>query len=274
MPVAQVFFRSVVVALALGLSGAAHACGPDTDCELGNRHYRIALPDGHDGATPVGAIVFAHGYRGSARGTMRNKNLRQMVSDMGLAFIAVKSARDDWDIPGAPSDLNSDGRVELGYFEKVVADVTRRHHVDPKRIMMSGFSAGGMVTWQLACDRPDLFAGFAPMAGTFWQGPPATCKGTTNVIHIHGTEDRTVPLAGRRIGSTKQGDVNDVLAFYRKEGGFGPIKTTAVSDDLTCARQTDAATDVLEFCTFKGGHSFKRSYLKYAWDRLAAAGKL
>lgn len=273
MPVSTALIRSVVVALALGVASSAQACGPDTDCQLGDRHYRIALPDGHDGARPVGAIVFAHGYRGSARGTMRNMGLRRMVSDMGLALIAVKSARDDWDIPGAPSDLLSDGHVELEYFETVVADVTARHNVDPALIMMSGFSAGGMVTWQLACDRPELFAGFAPMAGTFWQGPPAACAGTTSVIHIHGTEDRTVPLAGRRIGSTKQGDVNKVLAFYRKVGGFGPIKTAEVGD-LTCARQSDAATDVLEFCTFKGGHSFKRSYLKYAWDRLDAAGKL
>jgi len=231
------------------------------------------LPEGHDGATPVGAIIFAHGYRGSARGTMRNTGLRRMISDMGLALIAVKSARDDWDIPGAPSDLNSDGQVELDYFEKVVADVTARHHIDPKRIMMSGFSAGGMVTWQLACDRPGLFAGFAPMSGTFWQGPPTSCEGITNVIHTHGIKDRTVPLAGRRIGQTKQGDVNKVLAFYRNAGDFGPITTTQV-DDLTCAGQSDASTHVLEFCTFEGGHSFKRSHLKYAWDRLSAVGKM
>lgn len=273
MPVARALIGSVVVALGLGVAGLAQACGPDTDCQLGNRHYRIAMPDGHDRADPVGAIIFAHGYRGSARGTMRNKRLRRIVSDMGLAFVAVKSARDDWDIPGAPSDLNSDGHVELAYFEAVKADITSRFAVDPDRIMMSGFSAGGMMTWQLACDRPELFAGFAPMSGTFWQGPPASCAGTTNVIHTHGTEDRTVPLAGRAIGRTKQGDVNKVLAFYRKQGRFGEISTTIV-DDLTCARQSDAATDILEFCTFKGGHSFKRSHLKYAWDRLNAAGKL
>ena len=273
MSVAQALVRSVVVAFALSVASTAQACGPDSDCALGDRHYRISLPEGHDRANPVGAIFFAHGYRGSARGTMRNKNLRRMVSDMGLALVAVKSARDDWDIPGAPSDLNSDGSAELEYFEAVVADISTRFGIDSTRLMMSGFSAGGMVTWQLACNRPDLFAGFAPMAGTFWQGPPAACDGVSNVVHIHGTEDRTVPLAGRRIGSTKQGDVNKVLAFYRKAGGFGQPKTAQIND-LTCAQQTNAAKDVLAFCTFKGGHSFKRSHLAYAWDTLSKAGKL
>ena len=74
---------------AMTLAPAAVACGPDTDCQIGARHYRIAMPEGHDGVTQVGAIVFAHGYRGSARGVMRNMNMRKMVSEMGLALIAV-----------------------------------------------------------------------------------------------------------------------------------------------------------------------------------------
>ncbi|WP_261385892.1 alpha/beta hydrolase family esterase [Tateyamaria omphalii] len=259
---------------ALVFGGAADACGPDTECVLGDRHYLIAMPEGHDGATPVGAIVFAHGYRGSARGTMRNMNMRRMVSDMGLALVAVKSAGDDWDIPGTPSNMDSTGAAEMAYFDDVVADITARFGVDPDRIMMSGFSAGGMVTWELACTRPHLFAGFAPVAGTFWQGPPESCAAPASVIHIHGTEDRTVPLAGRPIRDTKQGDMAEVLAMYRDQGGFGPVQHADVMDDLACQRQDNAAGDVLEFCTFPGGHSFRRGFLGYAWDRLSAAGKV
>lgn len=263
--------RFLVVLALMFLSSPALACGPDSDCRIGARSYRIAMPEGVSG--PVGAIVFAHGYRGSARGVMRNTGLRRMVSDMGLALIAVKSARDDWDIPGAPSEMGSSGDAEMAYFEAVIADATTRFAIDPDRIMMSGFSAGGMVTWELACRRPDLFAGFAPMSGTFWQGPPANCAGPASVIHIHGTQDRTVPLGGRPIGPTRQGDVMDVLDMYRKAGGFGPVTRVEV-DDMSCARQDNARGDVLEFCTFEGGHSFRRDYLAYAWGRLEAAGKL
>ncbi|WP_299609412.1 PHB depolymerase family esterase [uncultured Tateyamaria sp.] len=255
-------------------SAPAMACGPDTDCVLGDRHYRIALPEGHDGVTPVGAIVFAHGYRGSAQGTMRNMNMRRMVSDMGLAFVAVKSSGPDWDLPGSPSDMDSTGATEMAYFDAVVDDITTRFRIDPDRIMMSGFSAGGMVTWELACNRPGLFAGFAPVSGTFWQGPPDTCTAPASVIHIHGTADRTVPLSGRPIGDTTQGDVAAVLAMYRDLGAFGGVQTSEALDDLSCQRQDNAAGDVLEFCTFPGGHSFRRSFLSYAWDRLRVAGKV
>ncbi|MEM8653967.1 MAG: PHB depolymerase family esterase [Pseudomonadota bacterium] len=252
----------------------ALACGPDTDCQLGDRHYRIALPDGQDGAAPIGAIVFAHGYRGSARGTMRNANLRAAVADMGLALVAVKSAGDDWDLPGAPSDMDSTGAAEMAYFEAVVTDVTARFNIDPDRIMMAGFSAGGMVTWEVACQRPDLFAGFAPFSGTFWQGPPEACAAPTSIIHFHGTADRIVPLAGRPIGETKQGDMAQVLAMYRAQGGFGAIDRVGPLEDVACQRQSNDAGDLLEFCTFPGGHTFRRSFLSYAWDRLSAVGKV
>jgi polyhydroxybutyrate depolymerase len=251
----------------------ALACGPDTDCNIGARHYRIAMPEGHDGVTPVGAIVFAHGFRGSARGAMRNMGLRRMVSDMGLAFIAVKSAGDNWDIPGKPRDVSATGQAEMAYFDAVIADAARRFAIDTRRIMMSGFSTGGMVTWELACKRPDLFAGFAPMSGTFWQGPPSGCVAPASVVHIHGTADKTVPLAGRRIADSWQGDVREVLAMYRAAGGFGPAKSVQ-ANDLTCARQNNGSGDILEFCTFDGGHSFRRAFLSYAWDRLEAAGQL
>lgn len=264
------FALSVVLALAFTPSTSL-ACGPDSDCEIGARHYRIAMPEAQTGT--VGAIVFAHGYRGSARGVMRNMGLRRMVAGMGLALIAPKSARDDWDIPGAPSDMASTGAAEMAYFEAVIADATARFGIDPDRVMMSGFSAGGMVTWELACQRPDLFAGFAAVSGTFWGGPPASCVSPASVIHIHGTTDRTVPLAGRPIGPTKQGDVSDVLAMYRAAGAFG-TQTTVQVNNMSCARQDNSGGNILEFCTFDGGHSFSRSYLSYAWERLRAAGKV
>lgn len=266
--------RFIVIAALLFAVSGAFACGPDTDCVIGDRHYRIALPDGYEEVAPVGAIVFAHGYRGSAQGVMRNKSLRQMVSDMGLALIAVKSLDEDWVLPNAPSHLDSDGAEEFAYFEGVLADASGRFAMDRDRIMMTGFSAGGMMVWNLACARPDLFAGFAPIAGTFWKEPPAKCEmPVASIVHIHGTEDRMVPLAGRPIGPTKQGDVAEALAMYREFGEFGDAETVQVND-MNCQRRANDAGDVLEFCTFPGGHSFRSDFLSYAWGRLEAAGKL
>ncbi|SEL78840.1 polyhydroxybutyrate depolymerase [Roseovarius azorensis] len=252
---------------------ASFACGPDTDCRLGDRHYRIALPEGQ-GADPVGAVVFAHGYRGTAESVMRNKALRRMVSDMGLALIALKSADDDWVIPYAPRHMDSDGSVEFRYVEAVLEDAARRFPIDGARLMAAGFSAGGMMVWNLACAMPERFAGFAAIAGTFWMKPPTQCaEPAASLVHIHGTSDPTVPLKGRAILETRQGDVAEALDMYGTLGDFRPSGETSF-EDLTCQTRRNASGEILDFCLHPGGHSFRSSYLKFAWERLRAAGQL
>ncbi|RLJ41068.1 polyhydroxybutyrate depolymerase [Litoreibacter meonggei] len=261
-----------IVATLLG--APAFACGPDTDCKINDRTYRVAMPDGHDGTTPVGAIVFSHGYRGSAAGLMRNRNLRRAISNMGLAFIALKSKEDDWVLPNSPRHMDSDGSDEFDYVDAVVADATKRHSIDTNRMVAAGFSAGGMMTWNLACARSDLFAGFVPISGTFWQRPPSSCVGpVANIIHIHGDSDPTVPLNGRPILNTHQGRVSDALEMYRDYGGFKQANPTR-TNQLSCKNSVNRDGDVLNFCMFEGGHSFRSEYLRYAWEVFEKAGRL
>lgn len=266
--------KYLVTALLVASASPVMACGPDTNCELGDRTYRVAMPDGHDGITPIGAIVFSHGYRGSAAGLMRNRGLRKSISDMGLAFVALKSKEDDWVLPNAPRHMDSDGAEEFSYVDAVIADASSRFAIDTSRMVAAGFSAGGMMTWNLACARSKLFAGFVPISGTFWMTPPESCDGPiANVIHIHGDNDPTVPLNGRPIGPTHQGKVSEALEMYADYGDFSePVSSS--TDMFRCENRSNADGDILDFCLFEGGHSFRSVYLKYAWDRLEAAGKL
>lgn len=252
----------------------ALACSADTDCMVGERSFRIAMPDGHDGTTPVGALIWSHGYKGSAAGVMRNGSLRRMVSDAGLALIGAQGVGGTWDLPYGPRTFDSTGAAEFAYFDSVIEAVTTHHAIDPARIVASGFSAGGMMVWNLACSEPDKFAGFIPISGTFWLKPPETCAmPVSSIIHIHGDADRTVPLKGRAIRETKQGEVNDALAMYEVFGGFSDVAKT-VAGPLNCRNRANAQGEILEFCLFSGGHSFRTEHLRYGIDRLKAAGQL
>jgi len=181
----------------------ALACGADSDCALENgRKYRIRMPTAATSDMP-GVIIFAHGYRGSAAGVMRNKSLARMANRLGVALIALDASGDDWALPGAPHPAN--GRNEMIYVDNVIADATTRFEIDRNRIVVSGFSAGAMLTWTLACERGDDFAGFIPISGTFWAPVPDTCpRPAASIIHIHGDADKTVPLQGRQINQSRQ----------------------------------------------------------------------
>ena len=264
--------RLLFVVSAFMAAPAAQACGADSDCTVGDRTYRISLPEGV--TTPVGAVIWAHGYRGSAEGAMRNRSLIGMAHAQGLAFIAAQGIEGTWDLPNGPRTMDSTGAAEFAYFEAVIADAVARHGIDPDKLVMSGFSSGGMMVWNLACARPDLFAGFVPISGTYWLGPPETCaRPVASIVHIHGDDDATVPVDGRRIGKTRQGKVSDALEMYALHGVFGPEtrKDTAM---LHCSERATIGGDVLDFCLFSGGHSFRTEYLLQAIMRLRDAGQL
>jgi len=240
---------------------AAQACGPDTDCVVDDRIYRIRMPEGYDGKTPIGAIIHAHGYRGTAKGVMKNKGMARMASQLGVALIAPKSKGDDWLLPGAPRKTHVDGSAEFEYFDALIADVTQRFPIDTKRLMVSGFSAGGMMTWNLACHRGEMFAAFAPIAGTFWEPIPKSCpSGPVHLIHTHGMTDEIVPLDGRIIADTKQGEVLAAMEMIAPNGELG-TESNSSEDDLDCERATGADGHILELCFHDGGHSIKSKWL-------------
>lgn len=266
------FSLAVFLTLALGgwhAPSQAFACGPDTDCMIGERHYRVRMPDGHDGVTPVGAIFFMHGYRGTAAGIMRNKGLGKAVSDLGLALVAPKSAHGDWALPGSPSKKEP---VELEYFDALIVDLQARFPIDVTNLMASGFSAGGMMVWNLACDRGDMFAAYAPISGTFWEPIPQSCATKpVNMIHTHGKTDRTVPLTGRPIRDTKQGSVPEVLDMYARHGGYQNARDYG-DGDLECRELTNDAGKLLEICLHPRGHDMRARYLVRAWKKFAERG--
>jgi polyhydroxybutyrate depolymerase len=267
--------RLIATAFLLHLpASAALACGPDENCPIGDRFYRIAMPEGYDGTTPVGALVWAHGYGGTAQGVMRNGSLRRMVSDAGLALIAAQGVNGSWDLPYGPRTFDSTGAAEFAYFDTILDDASKRFTIDRSRVIASGFSAGGMMVWNLACSHPENYAGFVPMSGTFWLKPPETCvPPVSSIVHIHGDADSTVPLAGRAIGETKQGEVADALNAYAEFGNFGPAKASK-SGQLTCENRSNANGEILDFCLFPGGHSFRTEFLSYGIERLRAAGQI
>lgn len=252
---------AVVAAL---IAGPVAACGEDTDCVVGDRTYRIA---GAENASN-GALIFAHGYRGSAAGVMRNRGLKAVADDFGLALIAFNGVDGAWQLPNRPRNKSMTGEAEFSYAENVLADVEAQFGLDRSRVVMSGFSAGGMLTWQLACSRSALFAGFVPMSGTFWDPVPETCAGpVANIVHIHGDADGTVPLAGRVIADGKQGEVQAALVMYADLGGFGAPVVGPVGD-MGCERRGNDAGQVLAICMFEGGHGFGTGRLRAGLEML------
>lgn len=251
---------------------SSSACGPASDCSVGERVYRIWMPERHEASRPVGALVFAHGYMADYRRTTQNPALLDLARKLGIALIGAKSKFEGWALPGSPAGTR--GVDELAYFDSVLDDAAARFPIDRKRIVMSGFSAGGMMTWTLACHRSGDFAGFIPLSGTFWRPIPEACRNpVASIVHIHGDNDVTVPLGGRQIRQARQGDVPSAIAMYQRFGGFTK-EAVSVAGPLRCTERRNASGNLLSFCIFEGGHTYDVRHIESAWEMLARAGQV
>lgn len=275
---------AALLALGVALAGASApapvlACGVETDCALPEmRSYRVYLPETL-GPPPRRAILHLHGYRGSAAASIRNRGLQRLADALGVALVAGKSFSDDWRIPGVPADPATDGAAELRYFDALLEDLATRYGVAADGVLVTGFSAGGMATWFFACNRGDSVAGFAPIAGTFWEPAPSNCPSpAAHVLHTHGLTDRIVPLEGRPIGPTRQGDVRAVMEMYAADKGFGPAVTetaeSAAGAGLSCTRRLNAEGKALEICLHPRAHDYRAAYVRRAWETLETLGAL
>ena len=132
---------------------------------------------------------------------------------------------------------------------------------------------GGSMVWNLACQMGERFAGFAPIAGAFWEPLPARCPSAMPTMqHVHGMADRIVPYEGRPIGQHyAQGDVARSIDVWLTQGacvGSGPSRTDIgdPGEGLSCAFSYRCGRGAIELCLHRGGHSARPAWIRRAWQ--------
>ncbi|MGB0904217.1 MAG: alpha/beta hydrolase family esterase, partial [Mangrovicoccus sp.] len=226
-----------------------------------------------DGQGTVPAIVFLHGWGSQGANTMGNRRLVQAFLDRGYAFLAPdgtprgSGGGRSWSFhPDWPPV-----RDERAFLKSVIADAAVRFDVDPERVILSGFSAGGFMVSYAACAEPDLAAAYAPVSGGFWRPHPESCEGPVKLLHSHGWRDKTVPLEGRflRGGQVAQGDIFHGMEIWREANGCDGMTADDFSTRgefwLRSWSRCDADS-ALDFALFPGGHTVPAGWADMAMD--------
>lgn len=84
-----------------------------------------------------------------------------------------------------------------------LADAYERYPVDPERVVLLGFSQGGMLAYRLALGEPGRFAGLAALSTSFGADQaaalgPAEGRGALPVLVQHGRDDPTISVERAR----------------------------------------------------------------------------
>ncbi|WP_342361457.1 alpha/beta hydrolase family esterase [Terrarubrum flagellatum] len=251
----------------------ASACGPNDACAVEGGFYLVKPPSGWDGKSPLPAVMYFHGYRESADDTMKNKDLVDRMDRLGVLLIAVHGEGQTWSFPGSPAQ----NRDELNYVRAVLDDVEKRFPIDPKRFIASGFSQGASMVWYVACYIPLRFAGFAPISGAFWRPQPTRCPaGPVNFLHVHGSNDHTVPMEGRELrgGAYRQGNVREGLKRFLSANVCLADPVVQIGGGLGCEvwKKCESGREI-DLCLHPGGHDFDPRFVEDAVRWIDAIAK-
>lgn len=264
---------AVLGALAIGTAdvSAEERCVAPERCEIENGYYLAAPPPDWDGASPLGLIVYYHGWNASPEGSFRNRAMVNAAHERGALFVSPYARTGYWRQIG--DGRAEGGRDEKAYAEALMADLRANWPIDSDRTLAAGFSRGGSMVWNIACYAGDLFAGYAPIAGGFWRTTPSECpSGPVNLRHIHGTADGVVAFDA--IGIYNSMPIPDGLATLRAENGCAPEsrRLEGFADEkhaLTCERWDGCSSGKsLELCLHPKGHSIPAEWVAQGLDWL------
>ena len=152
--------------------------------EVGTITYGISTP-GDISDTPRPLVVALH-PGGERVVNYGSRFMAQVVApalrDLGAIIIAPDCPTRSW------GDAVSDRAVMA-----LVDAVRHEYAIDPKRILVTGFSMGGRGTWFMASHHADLFAAAIPMAAPLGD-EPIDRLGLIPTYIIHSVDDQVVPF--------------------------------------------------------------------------------
>lgn len=229
--------RSTVIVLLLALSAgfllsscaqqATSAAGADASSSTesatstpsqGTRQAPIIYrPAGLSMSRPVPLVIGLHASGGSPSGFQTVSGLDAVADRHGFVVAYLGSLP-----PASPAWRGVDKAANLAYISSEITQLTASENIDPRRVYVTGFSAGATMSFIAGCQLSSQIDGIAPVSGAMRFTDSCTLSHPLSELLVIGTDDR-IPIAG----SARLLSADQVASLWRGKDGCSPQSTTA-----------------------------------------------
>ena len=172
------------------------------------RTYELHVPAGV--SHPSALVVNLHAAGATGRDQAALTHYDSVADAHGFVAVHPDGIDLSWADGRGASLPDRQGVDDVGFIAALVGRLVAEYGIDPGRVFVTGLSAGAFMANRLACDRADLFAAIAPVAGTLGTNVGCSPSRPVSVLATHGTADPIVPYDGGTM--TGRGGDSDVLA--------------------------------------------------------------
>jgi polyhydroxybutyrate depolymerase len=144
----------------------------------------------------VGLVLNLHGGAATGAGQEGLTDFDAVADTTGLVVVYPDGYDKSWADGRGASPAARHHVDDLGFLVALAGKLANDFGIAPGRVFATGMSNGGFMSNRLACDRADIFAAIAPVAGTLGAGVPCNPSRPVSVLAVHGTDDPLVPFDG------------------------------------------------------------------------------
>lgn len=142
-----------------------------------SRNMMVYAPSNIEKDRPL--IIQMHGMNQDAKYQHDAAKWEEIADTARFVVVFPNGENKAWDISG-DKDVN--------FLKAIINEMNTKYGIDKKRVYVSGFSMGGMMSYHAANKMGDMIAAIAPCSG----GGGASTSRPMPIIHTHGTADDVV----------------------------------------------------------------------------------
>lgn len=229
------------------------------------REYYVSYPTGVD--EPCALIITMHNYYGSALFIQDVSEMDEFALPENIAVVYPEGINNSWNV-GTPWDGNN--QDDIGFVDVLIDSVAANYAIDLDRVYACGYSNGGYLAYELACELSHKITAFGSIGGNFMLNQDQECSQERDIpiIHFHGTDDPYVAYDEAFPGQfSNDGSmlINENINYWVEHNdltssNFEELPDLVVSDNTTVEKQTYfGETTSAQFVHYKvnnGGHQW------------------
>ena len=248
---------------------------------LGNstRNYRVHVPAGYQSNAPIPLVLYFHGHGGNALDGDRNSGFSAFADQQHFIIAYGQGLQEG---QGGPTFWADSGPIDYGvddlhYVSLMLDDLQSKLCIDARRIFETGFSNGGGMSNDLACNLAGRIAAFAPVSGDYYIIGGCHPSRPVSIMDIDGSADQLVPYEGNSVNVSPawpEPSIPQQLQDWanRDVCQQGPVVFLSTAQ-VTGERWTNCqgGAEVVSYLIIGGGHAWPgtlsdRSSLAVMWD--------